>query len=386
MESGVTMNIKMVGLVLMFFVFPISIPSLAAEATSETASATVVVYGESPVYDNKIIPARKNALEDAFRNAIRKVLGTLVTAESYTQNAVSIDDSIVTRAKGYVKTYDILEEQRNHDSILVKVKVSVSVMPVKNDLDSLRILIESMGNPRIVVLINEEGQETIRDSFASQQIIKTFTTNGFTIVDLSSAETLSEKEIQNAFVEGDFRSLLRNESQADIAMMGKGVIENVTDLGMDGLIGCIVHLDIKVISAKTGKILTEKCLEANGMGANKASACKNAFSKAGEKICDPLTDEITKIWGNSLLNGRDILLEVHVDDYPRLRSFQRRISQLFGVKQVNQQYYKNGKACFLLKFTGSSQTLADIISTTYFMDIQVKIIELSGDMVKVKVE
>ena len=118
------------------------------------------MHGESPVYDNKIIPARKDALEDAFRNAVRKVLGTLVTAESYTQNAVSIDDSIVTRAKGYVKTYDILEEQRNHDSIMVKVKVTISVMPVKNDLDALRILIESMGNPRIVVIINEEGQES----------------------------------------------------------------------------------------------------------------------------------------------------------------------------------------------------------------------------------
>ncbi len=100
----------------------------------------------------------------------------------------------------------------------------------------------------------------------------------------------------------------------------------------------------------------------------------------GEKICDPLTDEITKILGNSLLNGRDILLEVHVDDYPRLRSFQRRIGQLFGVKQVNQQYYKNGKASFFLKFTGSTQTLADIVSTTYFMDIQVTIIELSSDI------
>ena len=69
--------------------------------------------------------------------------------------------------------------------------------------------------------------------------------------------------------------------------------------------------------------------------------------RRGENICEPLTDEITKIWGNSLLNGRDILLEVSVEDYLKLRNFQRRIGYLFGVKQVNQQYYKNGKAVFL---------------------------------------
>lgn len=382
------MKPKMIIPIVTFFVFSIATPSWSAETTPEiaTATETVVVQGESPVYDNKIIPARKDALEDAFRNAVRKVLGTLVTAESYTQNAVSIDDSIVTRAKGYVKTYDILEEQRNHDSIIVKVKVTISVMPVKNDLDALRILIESMGNPRIVVIINEEGQEAMIGSFASQQIIKTFSMNGFSVVDPFSTGILKEKEVLNAFKDGDFSGFCRDEPQADILMIGKGGVENVTNLDIDGLVGCIVHLDIKVVSAKTGKILAEKCLDANGVGANKTSACKNAFSKAGENICEPLTDEITKIWGNSLLNGRDILLEVSVEDYLKLRNFQRRIGYLFGVKQVNQQYYKNGKAVFLLKFTGSSQTLADIISTTYFMDVKVEIIELSSDRVKVAVK
>lgn len=369
------------------YLFAIFLPFLTSVLWAvESPTETIIVYGESPIYDGKVIPARQRALEDAFRNAVRKVLGTFVTAESYTQNAISIDDSIMTKAKGYIKTYEILEEQKAKESILLKVNVVISIEPIKDDLTAMKILIEAMGNPRIILLIDEDGQEAIRNSYAAEQITKALTSNGFNIVDPFSTGNLTEKEILNAFEKGNFKGLDSDKLQADILMIGKGRVENITAVEMSGLIGCIVNLDIKVIRIETGKIVTEQSVRINGVGANRESAFKNAFSKAGENISNLLIDEVTKVWGASLLNGRDILLEVSVDDYMKLKDFKRRISHLFGVRQVNQQYFKDGKALFLLRFTGSAQTLADIISTTYFMDIQVRIAELSNDIVKVMVK
>jgi len=363
--------------------FIISISSVLCAV--ETSTETIIVSGESPIYDGKVEPARQRALEDSFRNAVRKILGTMVTAESYTQNAISIDDSIVTKAKGYIKTYDILGEQKDKESILLKVKVILSIEPIKDDLTAMKILIDAMGNPRIVQLIDEDGQETISHSYAAEQITKIFTKNGFNCVDPFSTGNITEKEILNAFEKGDFIGLDSDKLKADILMLGKGRVENITNIEISGLIGCIVNLDIKVIRIETGKIVTEQSTRINGVGANRESAYKNAFSKAGEDISDLLIDEIIKAWGSSLLNGRDISLEVSVDDYTKLKDFKKRVSHLFGVKQISQKYFKDGKALFLLKFTGSAQTLAEIISTTYFMDIKVAIAELSNDVVKVKI-
>ncbi|MFQ5964231.1 MAG: hypothetical protein ACE5KZ_08115 [Candidatus Scalinduaceae bacterium] len=351
----------------------------------ESPTETIIVYGESPIYDGKVAPARQRAIEDAFRNAVRKVLGTFVTAESYTQNAISIDDSIMTKAKGYINTYEILEEQKDKESILLKVNVVISIEPIKDDLTAMKILIEAMGNPRIILLIDEDGQETIRNSYAAEHITKILTKKGFNIVDPFSTGNLTEKEILNAFEKGNFIGLDSDKLQAEILMLGKGRVENITEVEMSGLIGCIVNLDIKVTSIETGKIVTEQSTRINGVGANRESAYRNAFSKAGENISSLLIDEITIVWGSSLLNGRDINLEISVNDYNKLKDFKRRISYLFGVRHVNQQYFKDSKALFLLKFTGSAQTLADIISTTYFMDIEVTITELSNDVVKVLV-
>ena len=367
----------------LFVLFIISISSVLCAV--ETSTETIIVSGESPIYDGKVEPARQRALEDSFRNAVRKILGTMVTAESYTQNAISIDDSIVTKAKGYIKTYDILGEQKDKESILLKVKVILSIEPIKDDLTAMKILIDAMGNPRIVQLIDEDGQETISHSYAAEQITKIFTKNGFNCVDPFSTGNITEKEILNAFEKGDFIGLDSDKLKADILMLGKGRVENITNIEISGLIGCIVNLDIKVIRTETGKIVTEQSTRINGVGANRESAYKNAFSKAGEDISDLLIDEIIKAWGSSLLNGRDISLEVSVDDYTKLKDFKKRVSHLFGVKQISQKYFKDGKALFLLKFTGSAQTLAEIISTTYFMDIKVAIAELSNDVVKVKI-
>ena len=367
----------------LFVLFIISISSVLCAV--ETSTETIIVSGESPIYDGKVEPARQRALEDSFRNAVRKILGTMVTAESYTQNAISIDDSIVTKAKGYIKTYDILGEQKDKESILLKVKVILSIEPIKDELTAMKILIEAIGNPRIVLLIDEAGQETISHSYAAEQITKIFTKNGFNCVDPFSTGNITEKEILNAFEKGDFFGLDSDKLKADILMLGKGRVENITNIEISGLIGCIVNLDIKVIRIETGKIVTEQSTRINGVGANRESAYKNAFSKAGEDISDLLIDEIIKAWGSSLLNGRDISLEVSVDDYAKLKDFKKRVSHLFGVKQISQKYFKDGKALFLLKFTGSAQTLAEIISTTYFMDIKVAIAELSNDVVKVKI-
>ena len=367
----------------LFVLFIISISSVLCAV--ETSTETIIVSGESPIYDGKVEPARQRALEDSFRNAVRKILGTMVTAESYTQNAISIDDSIVTKAKGYIKTYDILGEQKDKESILLKVKVILSIEPIKDDLTAMKILIDAMGNPRIVQLIDEDGQETISHSYAAEQITKIFTKNGFNCVDPFSTGNITEKEILNAFEKGDFIGLDSDKLKADILMLGKGRVENITNIEISGLIGCIVNLDIKVIRIETGKIVTEQSTRINGVGANRESAYKNTFSKAGEDISDLLIDEIIKAWGSSLLNGRDISLEVSVDDYTKLKDFKKRVSHLFGVKQISQKYFKDGKALFLLKFTGSAQTLAEIISTTYFMDIKVAIAELSNDVVKVKI-
>jgi hypothetical protein len=55
--------------------------------------------------------------------------------------------------------------------------------------------------------------------------------------------------------------------------------------------------------------------------------------------------------------------------YEDLMGLRRRMEGLYGVKKVIQRTFEEGEALLEVHFTGSSATLADLISTTDFGDL-----------------
>src|SRR5438067_137140 len=117
----------------------------------------LVVEGESPIIQNDVLQAKQRALEDALATAVHKVIGTFVSAESFSQNFVSIERSILTKTHGYVKNYTILKEESTPEAVTLTVEAKVAVDPIRDDLTALGILLEAMGHPRVLILIIEEG-------------------------------------------------------------------------------------------------------------------------------------------------------------------------------------------------------------------------------------
>lgn len=67
----------------------------------------------------------EEALQDAFRNAVRQVVGALVDAETLVRNDEIISDQILVFSEGFVATYEILDD-RFHDG-LYRRKIVASV-------------------------------------------------------------------------------------------------------------------------------------------------------------------------------------------------------------------------------------------------------------------
>ena len=119
----------------------------------------ITVEGEALILQNDVVQAKQRALEDAFATAVQKVIGTFVSAESFTQNFVSIDRSVLTKARGYIKSYEVLQDLQTPDTLTLTVQVTVSVDPIRDELAALGILLDAMGNPRVLILVAEEGSK-----------------------------------------------------------------------------------------------------------------------------------------------------------------------------------------------------------------------------------
>ena len=84
-------------------------PAGAGDATEVTA------VGQAAIMSNDVSMARDKAIEDALRKAVEQAVGAMVSSETVTQNYELLSDKILSKSKGYVRSYKIATEKKGDD-------------------------------------------------------------------------------------------------------------------------------------------------------------------------------------------------------------------------------------------------------------------------------
>jgi len=83
--------------------------------------------GHSIVIAEGVGTTPSEALKDAYRNAVRQVVGAVVDAETFVKNDDVIDDKILTYSDGFVKTYEEVPGSKNFHGGLHRLKIKATV-------------------------------------------------------------------------------------------------------------------------------------------------------------------------------------------------------------------------------------------------------------------
>ncbi len=135
---------------------------------------------------------KADALLQAKRSAVEKGIGTVLISQTEVENFEVKKDIILTKTTGAVKRYDILDEEKQSDgAYFVKIKAVVSLDSIKADLAALKILLESMDKPRMMVMIKEEGGNS-----AETAILDYLTEKEFDLVDPAAVAALMNEETE----------------------------------------------------------------------------------------------------------------------------------------------------------------------------------------------
>ena len=122
-------------LVSFIFVF---ISPLAVFSQNKTKTQDVIVEGTGD--------SSANAIKDAFRNAVRQVVGALVDAETLVKNDELVEDKILTYSNGFIKTYtEIPGSQKTQGGIhRIKIKATVETGGVIAKLKASNITVKDV--------------------------------------------------------------------------------------------------------------------------------------------------------------------------------------------------------------------------------------------------
>jgi hypothetical protein len=344
---------------------------LVSTAPSQTRSVTVT--GRAEVTGSNTMGARQQALNAAFRMAVESGVGVLVESSTVVKNAMLISDRIYSKAQGYVRNYDVVQEGEQDKQYVVKITAEVSMADLTTDLKSIGVLQDIMGNPKIMSMIEElvyDKAETAilnEDPSASIAIEQKLAENSFDLVDAQQVKKIRADELARM---GEFYmdSLLENDEMiariaqkaleygAQYLLMGTSRLEPASAGGgvytVNGVFKC------KVVDASTGEKVAVTQKSESGRGSNLAQANMYAGQRAGESAAEAIIPQIVQNWSKRANSGVAYIVKVYgITSYgTQARKLISALGSVNGVNSCNKRAWdaKMGRIEFDLAYKGGS--------------------------------
>lgn len=375
-------------------------PVAPAAAAGDTQS--VETTGEAVILLNDRAMAKERAVEDALRQAVEQVAGTIVSAGSLVQNAMLVEDTILTQAKGYVKGYKILREAEERGALRVTIQAEVQKTRLTGDLDRIRAQLEQFDYPRVLVLISEENVTAAAGEGAAAGVVGVSTNlgvvenafieawepKGFRFIDRQAAQgrianspvlkVLSANLTQQQIDE------IANLTDAQIIVYGKAVTNQAGSVMGTQLISSRSNISVRVINADNAEVIATETAQGGAAHIDPTTAGVQALTKAVKVLCDKLAEKIVDKWSRST---RPVALEVEgVKNMATLTELKHVLrSEVRGVRAVRERSFTQALVSMDLDVAGRTTALAAELEGKPFEKLTIKVLSRSANKLRIQV-
>ncbi len=312
--------------------------------------------------------AREEAVSKALRNALERSIGVMVSSESLVKNFQLIQDSIYSNVQGYVKDYQITEDNKGEGGVTrVKVLATVEESKLENDLKGIRVILDAKGNPRTMLMLVEtiDGDPS---PFISDQIEKFFVEKTFPLIDRSQMEVIKSRDAEDLEKDPAKAKALGNRFGAELILTGFAQTRMASQREAYGVpvYNYTGSLSLKAINADTGEILAIMNENAAAYGGNQKEASIKALSQVWESGREDFFATLMEKWRSSVLNSTEMTLIVSRCVPEARAGIIEKLKSVDGIKRLTEKSYKDGVCEFSADVDGTyanslDQKVAEIL-------------------------
>jgi hypothetical protein len=309
------------------------------------------------------LKAKEKSLENALRNAVEKGFGVYIDSVTITENASVIIDEIAAETRGFVRSYDVLEEREQGDLYITKVRAVISMDKIWES-DSLNLLLKRMGAPRFIILSSEDINGDVPKGYPAQQkMTEVLVNRGFQLIDAVKTEELTAD--QRDIIIGDLKRALELAKQVNaeiiVLLEAKVTFEKRSELYGKEMIYFNSICEARVIQADSGEIVSAAAGKAIRGAENPEEAIHDALSFSSLEASEDLIKGTLSAWAKYLNMGRPIELIIRNISASRLSSLIKALKSLEGVSSVSERKYASRTAYLEIKSKHKSLYLAESI-------------------------
>lgn len=358
-----------------------------AFGASGLCADTITVTGEAAIIQGDVDSARDAALLDAFRKAVERGVGTIIAADTVVENYRVINDRIFTKARGYVRKWDVLSEYSLGARYKMEVRCEVSKESIEEDLIALNILQEAKHKPRIMIVLSEQHLWSYVDQpIGETTLISRFLEKEFKVVDQAQSEKVRKGDKMKAALQGDdgAAAQIGLRHGAEIIMIGKAFSETGGKVyRMESARGSV---EARAIRCDTAEIIAAGSTEAGGADISEAVAGKKAVRQAASNLADDMIAQITKRWSADIAGGSSVQLTINNIDFGRLADFKKTLRDIEGVQDLQQRSFAGKTAVLEVDYRADAERLAEALAAANFGTFTIEIVGLTQNRVEMRVE
>ena len=313
----------------------------AKEGPKVPGDKTVTAVGMAVITSGNVADAQQAALNEAQKNAVSQVLGTLLSSTTQVKDMSSVKSKIFTNTVGFINSYRVTEEGITGTSYTVKIIAEVA----KNKIfDSYSSMLKTMGDPEFYV--DADGDNELREKFSTF-----FEELGFKVV---GQKSLASYVIR---LRGKFARL-------------KHPIEKTE--------GTQLSLWIKMFSVDTHKLIFSIKNDPRKAAIFYGDSDRQhdlTVKKSFKQIKKPLHEKINKAISGMVQSGRTVL--VHFDGYSEsydecMRTIADILDGIPGVSDIKKHSVNaiNQEYTFGVTYSGKIETLEDMMMKDISSKIQ----------------
>ena len=327
--------------------------------------------------------SKTEALLAAKREAVSSGIGTILISETEVENFTLKKDVVLTRTIGAVRSYKVLDEKKEGDSFHTSISAVVSLADIKEDLGALKILLESMDKPRMMVLIREDNGNA-----AETAILDFLNEKEFDLVDAAAVAALMQKDeslIRKA-TEGDAvaAAQLGAANGAEFVIVGQVVKSTAANelLASSGMISGQANITARVVNCSNARIIASKTARGAAPHISADGARERASENAARKLMDrELFEKIVAAFRDMVNNGMTLVVTVNnVGDYKTQKAVQNFINDL-DVSSVSKRSFGNGKLLLSVVFRGNADVFAEAVDGREVMGRKMTVTTIAASQV-----
>lgn len=339
--------------------------------------AGLLIFGNGAFAEDRTIEtegvsqiSREDAIRQAQRSAVEEAVGVFIQSLTEIENFELKKDKILSKTQGYIKRFAVLKESKEGNLFKLKVSATVSLDKIKDDLIAMKILLESMERPKLMILIDEDykSMDNLGMGIASTEMASLLGAKGFELVDKSQVDAVMNNNQGRQALAGNANAAkaLGLKFGAQYVIVGKAVAQDAGEAYPgSGIKSIQASLQLKVIQTQTGLVLGSAVK--NGVSAHMSplTGATNAIQMSVQKAVDEyLVDAITNSFQGFLNNGSPLKLHVTgVNTFQKSKTVIEAVEKIERVASSKKEGWNKAGGVLVLDllYKGTSEELAEAL-------------------------